>query len=105
MNKKHTTIELYVSEAVRKKREKKGLSQKELSIAIGLDESFVGLAESQNNKAKFNLNHLNELAKFFKCSISDFLPSTCVEENCIKEYKEIKKQRKIERERLKNQKK
>jgi hypothetical protein len=39
-----------------------------------MTDSFVGHVETPNRRAKYNVNHLNALAKIFKCSPKDFMP-------------------------------
>lgn len=46
----------------------------ELSQKLGLSSSFVSHVESPKRRAKYNINHLNELAKIFECSPKDFWP-------------------------------
>lgn len=104
MEKEQTEIEEYIISVVRKKREALNLSQRALSIKLGLEESFVGHAESLHDPLKFNVNHINELAKFFECSIYDFFPDPPLATNCILEYQEIMKRRKKERAKLKGEK-
>ncbi len=70
----HTKIELYVINAVKEKRIEAGLSQKELADELDMSLGFIGDVENPKRRAKYNLNHLNELAKIFKCSPRDFLP-------------------------------
>lgn len=89
MNEKLTAIELYVTEAIKKRRKVKNISTRALSVSIGLEESFVGLVENPKTRTKYNLNHLNEIAKILDCSLADFLPPSPLPENCIKEYKGI----------------
>lgn len=69
-----TPIEQYVIDVVKKKRTEKGLSQKELAYSIEKSIGFIGDVENPKYRAKYNLNHINELAKEFKCSPKDFLP-------------------------------
>ncbi len=69
-----TKIELYVINTVRKKRKETGISQQELAFLLDVSVGFIGDVESPKRRAKYNLNHLNELAKIFKCSPRDFLP-------------------------------
>lgn len=45
-----------------------------LSFGIGVSRGFVGQVESPKHRAKYNLNHLNEIAKFLGCSPRDFMP-------------------------------
>lgn len=70
-----TAIEKYVIEVVKKKRLEKGMTQKDLAFGLEKSLSFIGDIENPNRRAKFNLNHINELARFFECSPKDFLPS------------------------------
>lgn len=91
MEKAQTSIELYVIEAVKKRRIAMNIVPRALSIRIGLDESYVGCVENPKLRAKYNLNHLNEIAKVLKCSVADFLPAPYMENDCIQEYKIYRK--------------
>ena len=62
MNEKLTAIELFVIEAVKKRRKIRNMTTRALSESIGLEESFVGLVENPKTRTKYNLNHLNEIA-------------------------------------------
>jgi transcriptional regulator with XRE-family HTH domain len=72
--KKTSDIEQYVIDKVKEKRIKLKLSQAQLAYELNVSEGFIGNIESPNYRAKYNINHLNELAKIFKCSPRDFLP-------------------------------
>lgn len=74
MDKNLTEIELYLIEMVKKKRKELGLSQLELSQKLEMSDSFVSHVESAKKRAKYNVNHLNAIAKLFKCSPKDFWP-------------------------------
>ncbi len=69
-----SSIEQYVVDVVRAKRLEKGWSQKELAYQLDVSIGFIGDIENPKYRAKFNLNHINELAKIFECSPKDFLP-------------------------------
>lgn len=69
-----TKIELYIIERVKEKRIEKGWSQILLSQKLNMSDSFVGHVETPNRRAKYNVNHINALAKLFKCSPKEFLP-------------------------------
>lgn len=69
-----TKIEQYIIDVVRKKRIEKGLSQIDIATHLDISHGFIGDVENPNYRAKYNLNHLNELAKLFECSPKDFLP-------------------------------
>lgn len=68
-------IELFVIEKVKQKRIEIKLSQADLAHQLDLSSGFIGKVESPNHQAKYNLNHINALAKIFNCSPSDFLPT------------------------------
>jgi len=75
MKKPNTSrIELYAIDTVRALREKNNVSQQQLADYLGMSKGFVGNVESNKYRAKYNLNHLNAIAKFFNCSPQDFLP-------------------------------
>lgn len=69
-----TKIEVYITEQIRKRRIEMGISQMALSQKLGLSSSFVSHVESPKRRAKYNVNHLNELARIFNCSPKDFFP-------------------------------
>ena len=67
-------IELYVIERVKEMRVAKGFTQASLAEALGYSEGFIGHIENPKRRDKYNLKHLNEIAKLFKCSIKEFVP-------------------------------
>ena len=67
-------IDQYVIGKVREMRVKLEISQAELAQLLDVSEGFIGNIESPNYRAKYNIHHLNELAKIFNCSPRDFLP-------------------------------
>ncbi|MFT3910288.1 MAG: helix-turn-helix transcriptional regulator [Ferruginibacter sp.] len=69
-----TPIDQYVIDTVKEMRLKKGMSQKDLAFEMDLSIGFIGDVENPNYRAKYNLNHINQLAKIFSCSPQDFLP-------------------------------
>lgn len=69
-----TKIEAYIIERVKEKRIEAGWSQILLSQKLYMSDSFVGHIETPKRRAKYNVNHVNALAKLFKCSPKDFLP-------------------------------
>jgi transcriptional regulator with XRE-family HTH domain len=70
----HSEIEQYVINIVREKRIEKNISQRELAYFLDVSIGFIGDIENPKYRAKYNLNHINELAKIFECSPKDFLP-------------------------------
>lgn len=71
-----TEFDLYVIDRVRKKREEQGLSQEALSYALGYSSTFISIRES--GMKKYNVDHLNQLAKALKCSPREFLPEKAI---------------------------
>lgn len=65
---------MYVIGKVREKRIAANLSQKYLANELNVGIGFIGHVESPKYRAKYNLEHLNILAKVFNCAIKDFLP-------------------------------
>lgn len=74
VNASHTLIEQYVIDAVRKRRIEMNISQKELAYHLDMSIGFIGNVENPKLRAKYNINHLNELAKILNCSVKDFFP-------------------------------
>lgn len=69
-----TKIEKYIIARVKEKRLEQGYSQIALSQKLNMSDSFVGHVETPRRRAKYNMNHLNMLARIFKCSPREFLP-------------------------------
>ena len=67
-------IDFYIVNKVREMRVAKNVSQVSLSISMGLAEGAIGKIENLKERAKYNIRHLNLLAKVLKCSPKDFLP-------------------------------
>lgn len=67
-------IEKYVILKVKQIREKKGIKQEDLSMAIGKNISFISQIEAPSKKSKYNIKNLNDIAKVLKCSPKDFWP-------------------------------
>ena len=67
-------IDQYVISKILKMRKDQSLSQRDLAYFIQVDKSFIAAVESPNSRAKYNLKHLNEIAKALNCKFSDFFP-------------------------------
>ena len=86
---KKTEIELSVINKVKELRKAAKMSQRKLAMELRLSSTYVNRAENPFSRAKYNLNHLNELAKIFSCSIADFIPNPFVQKDTIEEYMDI----------------
>lgn len=69
-------IEAYVINKVKEKRLEHNLSQSELAVELNVSNGFIGQVESSKSPTKYNLNHLNQLAIIFNCSVKDFVPDS-----------------------------
>lgn len=68
-------IEKYIIKRVKEMREINNLTQMELSLRLGKAVGFIGDIEAPSKKAKYNIKHLNAIAKVFNCSPKDFWPN------------------------------
>jgi transcriptional regulator with XRE-family HTH domain len=82
-------IERYLIKRVKEIRESKGISQTALSLTIGKSTSFISDIEAPSKKAKYNVIHLNLIAKALGCSPKDFWPEVPVMEKKYDFLKEI----------------
>lgn len=71
---KEAEIEKFVIDRVRQRRIELKISQAALAQLLEVSEGFIGNVENPNYPEKYNLRHLNELAKILKCSPKDFMP-------------------------------
>lgn len=69
-----TKIEKHIIQRVKELRIEHGYTQISLSQRLNMSDSFIGHVESFKRRDKYNINHLNALAKIFKCSPKDFFP-------------------------------
>jgi len=69
-----TQIEDFVVQKVKEMRVERGWSQRELADYMNLSQSYIRDVENPKRWQKYNLNHINTLAKLFKCSFADFFP-------------------------------
>lgn len=67
-------IDRFTIQKVKEMRIAHNFTQIVLSQKLNMSDSFIGHVESPKRRDKYNLNHLNALAKIFKCSPKDFLP-------------------------------
>lgn len=52
------------------------MSQSELATRLEVFNGFIGQVESSKYPTKYNLNHLNQIAMIFNCSVKDFMPES-----------------------------
>jgi len=78
-----TRIEDYVIQKVKSMRHDKEWSQQVLADYMNLSQSFIKDVESPKNRAKYNLNHINTLARIFNCPFADFFPEKPFEEELL----------------------
>lgn len=73
-----SSIELSVSQRVREYRTKNNWSYDYLGDCLNVSGSFIYRAESPESDKAFNLDHIDALARIFKCKIWDLLPEYSV---------------------------
>jgi len=69
-----TPLDTYVINQVKEMRIARGISQAVLAIKLGVSATFIADIENPKKDKKYNVSHLNRLAKAFECSPRDFLP-------------------------------
>lgn len=69
-----TKIEDYIIQRVKAMRTERGWSQQALADYMNLSQGFIRDIESPRKIAKYNINHINTLAKLFKVPFADFFP-------------------------------
>jgi transcriptional regulator with XRE-family HTH domain len=72
-------LDRYVIRKVKEFRVRKGLSQSALAAKLEVSDTFIGDIENPKSRAKYNLTHINKLAKVFGCSPRDFFPEQPLE--------------------------
>lgn len=78
MHKSLEEIERYVISKVKEIRETKNITQEDLSLSIGKNIGFISQIEAPSKPAKYNIIHLNLIAKVLNCSPKDFLPEKSI---------------------------
>lgn len=71
-------IELYIIKDILKRRKKFKYSQQYIADCLNVSRSFIKNIENPVDRAAYNVDHLNELAKVFKCSPKDFWPEKAI---------------------------
>jgi len=69
-----SAFDTFVIDAIRRERIAQKVSQATLAYGIGVSAGFIGMVENPDSPKKYNLTHLNEIAKFLGCSPRKFLP-------------------------------
>ena len=69
-----SAIELYIVQKVKEQRKKRKMSQRYLADCLNVSQIFIRNIENENDDTAYNIDHLNEIAKIFDCSIRDFFP-------------------------------
>lgn len=67
-------IERHIISRVKEIREVKGVTQEQLSLSLGKNITFISQIEAPSKKARYNVRHLNDIAKILNCSPKDFWP-------------------------------
>lgn len=71
---KLSAIEKHVIKYVTDLRIDKELTRADIATILDVGQSFIAKVENENERAKYNLNHIDKLADHFGLSPKDFLP-------------------------------
>ena len=71
---KISAIEQHAIDFIIELRIKHNLTQDDIATILGVKRSFITNIESNKNRAKYNLNHIDRIADHFGISPKDFLP-------------------------------
>ncbi|OUN62581.1 MULTISPECIES: helix-turn-helix domain-containing protein [unclassified Butyricimonas] len=84
-----TKIDIFIAQKVKEIREREGLTREQLDIKLGFaaGSAFVGHVET-DKRTKYNIYHLNELARILNCSMADFLPLPFHDENGLEKFRD-----------------
>lgn len=74
LNTKKTKVDLFVIEKVKERRLAAKMSQADLAYELGISKSFISMAESVSFPTRYNVQHINEIARILECSPQEFLP-------------------------------
>ncbi|HLP37014.1 helix-turn-helix transcriptional regulator [Lacibacter sp.] len=77
-------IDLYIINKARELRVARKMSQLKLSIALNLAEGAVSKIENPKQRAKYNIRHINLLAKALKCNPADLVPPKPLKNDVIR---------------------
>lgn len=77
-------LDWYVINQVKKLRKKKGLSQSDLSVEMGFSEKLIGGVENPTLLTRFNIRHLNLLAKALDCTLWELVPEVPLDNDLIR---------------------
>lgn len=88
MHESFDEIERYIISKIKEVREAKGITQEQLSLALGKNISYISQIEARSKTAKYNISMLNLIAIVLDCSPKDFWPEEPIKE---KKHKEVKK--------------
>jgi transcriptional regulator with XRE-family HTH domain len=69
-----TGIDQYVIDKILRMRKEQNLTQAGLAYCIHVSKGFISAVENPKSRAKYNVSHLNEIAKALNCSFADFFP-------------------------------
>lgn len=89
MHESFDEIERFIISKVKEIRESKGITQEQLSLALGKNISYISQIEAQSKTAKYNISILNLLAIVLDCSPKDFWPELPIKEEKHKEIRKI----------------
>ncbi|MCC8173975.1 MAG: helix-turn-helix domain-containing protein [Odoribacter sp.] len=67
-------LDKYIVRKVKEIRERGNMSIRYFADCLNISESYIRRCESETSDKKYNLNHLNKIAKFFDCTLWEIIP-------------------------------
>ena len=67
-------ITLIIAQKVKELRLKSGFSMADLAERLDVTYQFISQIEDETSTKGYNIDHLNEIAKIFKCDLWDLIP-------------------------------
>ncbi len=67
-------IEFYIVQKVMEFRDKLDITQEEIADHLKVSQSFIHKIENPKFNNAYNFDHINAIAKLFKCSLWELIP-------------------------------
>lgn len=73
-----TKVEWAIVKNVRSIRKRKKKTQRDVASCLGVSPGYIGQIETEDSASMYSYDNLYELAKYFVCSMKDFMPDQSV---------------------------
>lgn len=76
-----SALDRFVINKIRELRQLQDISQSQLAFELDMSTGFIAMIESGKFAKKYNIAHLNSIARILHCSPKDFMPDSPFEED------------------------